>query len=149
MLYGAVHIVWVTVDVPPAAMTVLRGWLDTIRAEAAVRGEEPHWLFPSHPGHSLNHSPIYRAHRGTLRAAGITRRVRVHDLRHTYVSLALQRGVPLMVVSRQLGHASIAITADIYGHLAPDATREAAEAWEAILGEHGRNPRATSAPGAR
>ena len=75
--------------------------------------------------------------------------MRVHDLRHTYVSLALQRGVPLMVVSRQLGHASIAITADTYGHLAPDATREAAEAWEAILGEHGRNPRATPAPGAR
>lgn len=63
--------------------------------------------------------------------------------RHTYASLALQRGVPLLVVSRQLGHASIAITADIYGHLVPDATREAAEAWEAILDGASRNPRAT------
>lgn len=48
--------------------------------------------------------------------------------------------MPLLVVSRQLGHASIAITADIYGHLVPNATREAATAWEAILTTPGRNP---------
>ena len=65
--------------------------------------------------------------------------------RHTYASLALQRRVPLLVVSRQLGHASIAITADGYGHLIPEATRAAADALEAILGEHSRNPRATPA----
>jgi integrase len=53
--------------------------------------------------------------------------------------------VPLLTVSRQLGHSSIAVTADIYGHLAPDATRQAADAWEAILTEHSRNPRATDA----
>ncbi|HWU37294.1 MAG TPA: hypothetical protein VN203_06545, partial [Candidatus Acidoferrum sp.] len=65
-------------------------------------------------------------------------------LRHTYASLALQRGVPLLTVSRQLGHGSIAITADVYGHLAPEATREAATTWDAILTEHFRNPRATT-----
>lgn len=59
--------------------------------------------------------------------------------------LALQRGVPLLQVSRQLGHASIAITADVYGHLAPDAGQEVAAAWEAILTAPGRNPRATPA----
>ena len=54
--------------------------------------------------------------------------------------------MPLLVVSRQLGHASIAITADIYGHLVPNATRDAATAWEAILTAPSRNPRATSTP---
>ena len=54
-------------------------------------------------------------------------------LRHTYASLALQRGVPLLVLSRQLGHGGIAITFDVYGHLRPEATRRAAEALEAIL----------------
>jgi hypothetical protein len=82
---------------------------------------------------------------GIIGKSAYCRLCRARHNRHTYASLALQRGVPLLVVSRQLGHSSIAITADTYGHLAPDATREAATAWEAILTEHSRNPRATAA----
>lgn len=132
-----------TVDSPPSSMAVLRGWIDTVRAEAAVRGQEATWLFPSGTGQPMDEVPFRAAFRRCLKAAGILRHLRPHDLRHTYASLALQRGVPLVVVSRQLGHASIAITADIYGHLAPDAGRQAADAMEAILTEHSRNPRAT------
>jgi integrase len=47
------------------------------------------------------------------------RRARVHDLRHTHASWLLAAGVPLLDVSRRLGHSSIKTTADIYGHLAP------------------------------
>lgn len=43
--------------------------------------------------------------------------VRVHDLRHTHASLALAAGVPVEVVSRRLGHASVGITLDLYRHL--------------------------------
>jgi integrase len=136
-----------TVDVPPASIAVLCNWLDVIRAEAAVRGEEACWLFPSRTGRQpMDETPIRSAFRRCLPVAGIRREVRIHDLRHTYASLALQRGVPLLVVSRQLGHASIAITADVYGHLVPDATRQAADAWEAILTEHSRNSGATTPP---
>ncbi len=67
-----------------------------------------------------------------LRAAGL-RHIRPHDLRHTYATLAIQVGVPLLTVSRQLGHASIAITADLYAHAAPGGNRAAADAMEAIL----------------
>ena len=42
-----------------------------------------------------------------------------HCLRHTYASLMLQDGAPIQYVSRQLGHASISITADIYGRWLP------------------------------
>lgn len=48
-----------------------------------------------------------------------------------------------MQASPHFGHASIAVTADVYGHLAPDATKEAADAWEAIPTAPGRNPGAT------
>lgn len=132
-----------TVDVPPSAIAVLRGWIDVVRAEAAVRGEEACWLFPSGTGKPVDEPVIRDALTRILKAAGIQRRITPHALRHTYASLALQRGVPLLVVSRQLGHKSIAITADIYGHLLPDATREAAAAWEAILTTPRRNPDAT------
>ena len=137
-----------TVDVPSFTVKVLEQWLNLIRAEAAVRGQEPNWLFPSATGGILDDGPVRQAMRRVLRASGIQRHFRLHDLRHSYSSLALQRGVPLLVVSRQLGHASIAITADVYGHLAPDATREAAQAWEAIIAPAlpGRNLGATSSP---
>ncbi len=124
-------------------MAVLRNWINTIRAEAAIRGHEATWLFPGDTGHPKEDKCFLPALWRILKAAGILRPLRIHDLRHTYASLALQRGVPLLVVSRQLGHASIAITADIYGHLAPDVTQEAATAWEAIFTEHSRNPGAT------
>lgn len=48
-------------------------------------------------------------------------RPRIHDLRHTYASWALQAGVPLIELQRQMGHESITTTADRYGHLAPDS----------------------------
>lgn len=50
---------------------------------------------------------------------GLTRKPRFHDLRHTHASDLLQAGVPMMLVSRRLGHSSIAITDKYYGHIGP------------------------------
>ena len=61
----------------------------------------------------------------TAKRAGLAQ-IGVHTLRHTYATAALLNGVPMHVVSRNLGHASIVITADIYGHLTDDAARSAA-----------------------
>lgn len=47
--------------------------------------------------------------------------LRFHDLRHTFASLALSKGVPMAVVSSLLGHSSISITVDIYGHITDNA----------------------------
>jgi integrase len=135
-----------TVDVPPVTVAVLRDWIATVQAEAAVRGQEPLWLFPSLTGRLLDSSSVRDALRRVLLGAGITRPFRIHDLRHTYASLAIQREVPLVIVSRQLGHGSVAITDAVYGHLAPEATRAAAMAWEAILTVPGRNLGATQTP---
>jgi integrase len=50
----------------------------------------------------------------------------VHTLRHTYATTALLNGVPVHVVGRNLGHSSIVITVDTYGHLTDEAARAAA-----------------------
>jgi integrase len=44
-------------------------------------------------------------------------RIRIHDLRHTYASLALRAGTRIEVVSKQLGHASVMMTLDVYRHV--------------------------------
>lgn len=59
-----------------------------------------------------------------------------HELRHSAASLMLAQGVPVEVVSRVLGHASIRITVDTYAHLLRDQTKAAATAMDAMLGGH-------------
>jgi integrase len=58
---------------------------------------------------------------------------RVHDLRHFSASLLLSRGVNLKLVSDMLGHSTIAVTANTYGHIHAAAKREAAEMMTGLL----------------
>lgn len=54
-------------------------------------------------------------------------RIRLHDLRHTWATLALQAGVDVKIVSERLGHTSTKITWDIYQHVTPVMQSDAAE----------------------
>jgi integrase len=57
----------------------------------------------------------------------------IHELRHSCASLMIAMEVPLEVVSEQMGHASIRVTKDVYGHLMPKARAKAAEAMRSVL----------------
>ncbi len=52
----------------------------------------------------------------------------VHSLRHTYASLLIAEGTPLVVVSGNLGHTQVSTTSDIYSHVIASAEAKAAEA---------------------
>lgn len=75
------------------------------------------------------------AHEGreSLRADVTVGRWSPHELRHSAGSLLLAQGVPLEVVSETLGHSSIRITKDVYGHLLDGQRAQAAHAMEAAL----------------
>jgi integrase len=121
------------VAVPDVIMVKLAALREIRQVEAAVDGREARWLFPGDlKDRPLTETPIREALRLALKAAGI-RPVKVHGLRHTYATLAIQSGVDLLNVSRQLGHANIGTTADTYTHAVPGGTRAAAEALGAIL----------------
>ena len=55
-----------------------------------------------------------------LEKAGL-RKIRFHDLRHTFGSLLIQDGTSFTYVKEQMGHSSIQVTVDVYGHLVPGA----------------------------
>ena len=58
--------------------------------------------------------------------AGV-RRIRLHDVRHTYATLLLDVGVQPKIVRDRMGHASMSVTFHIYGHRSSGQDREAAE----------------------
>jgi integrase len=90
-------------------------------------------LFPSEEGTWIWPRNFTTHYKAVLRRAGLPETTRVHDLRHTMVTTALNNGQPLTVVSKYVGHSSVAITADIYGHRDDDAERKLAESMGAIL----------------
>ena len=106
--------------------------LSPFSLEALKRGESldsvmEDWVFTTPHGtqldpHNLRKHVFYRA----PAMAGL-RRVRFHDLRHTYASLLIQQGESLAYVKDQLGHHSIQITVDTYGHLVPGGNRQAVD----------------------
>ena len=69
-----------------------------------------------------------------IRAAMNLPELRVHDLRHTCASLMCLAGVPIAVVSRQLRHASVSMTWDIYAHLYPQQEHDGVVKMVEVLG---------------
>lgn len=67
-----------------------------------------------------------RVWRPACQRAGITPIPRLHDLRHTHVSWLIALGIPLPTIQARLGHEDIRTTIGTYGHLLPDAARQAA-----------------------
>ena len=67
-----------------------------------------------------------------LQSAGLPRQ-RFHDLRHASATYMLSEGISLRVVMEVLGHSTINVTANIYGHVMPEATRDAADKVGALL----------------
>jgi integrase len=59
--------------------------------------------------------------------------IRLHDLRHSYASAALEAGVSIKVVSERLGHSSISITGDIYSHVRAEVDQAAADKVAGVI----------------
>jgi integrase len=115
------------VDMSDDLLTELSNLRRHRREEWLSRGsnEIPKWIFCNREGNPVDmHNVKNRAFFRCLQKAGL-RRIRFHDLRHTFASLLIQDGQSLKYVSDQLGHTSIKMTADVYGHLVPGANRQA------------------------
>ena len=96
--------------------------------EAVANGwsDPPVWVFCDRQGKPLFHNTLRKLFHRLTKAAGV-RPIRFHDLRHTFASLLLRQGESPVYVKEQLGHASIQITVDCYGHLIPGTNKQAVD----------------------
>jgi len=78
-------------------------------------------VFQSADGSILDPDNLYHRIFVPVLAKSDIRKIRLHDLRHTFGSLLIQGGASNLYVKEQMGHSSIQVTADIYGHLVPGA----------------------------
>ena len=116
--------------------------LEVLKAHAARQADEQSsWqegaatadlVFTRPDGRPLVPWAVSKAFRDHGRAA-LLPRIPLHGLRHTYATLALASGVNPRIVSARLGHATVALTLDVYSHVLPQADREAAERIAALL----------------
>jgi integrase len=83
------------------------------------------FVFGSKPSHPFTPSNLRRRAETAWRSAGLDS-IGLHEARHTYASLMIAAGVNAKAVSSYMGHASVAITLDRYGHLMPGSEGEAA-----------------------
>jgi len=116
------------VDMSKGLADALRAHLATQELEAVTKNTtRPEWVFCNEHGRildpdNLRHRVFYRV----LEKAAL-RRIRIHDLRHTFCSRLIANGESLAYVRDQAGHSSIQVTVDIYGHLVPGSNKQAVD----------------------
>jgi integrase len=71
-----------------------------------------------------NKTSVFRPFKAAVIRAGLPKKLRLHDLRHTFAGLFLASGGDIFKLSKILGHSSVAITQQVYAHLHPDAFAE-------------------------
>lgn len=85
------------------------------------------YVFLSTNGEPVNPASFSNTFDRLVTRSGLPR-LRLHDLRHTYATLALRLGTHPVLLSERLGHTSIAVTIDRYSHVIPSVDRNAANA---------------------
>jgi integrase len=110
-----------TVGIDPTGRRPLAAWLD-LRERLGIPPAAPVFVGPG--GRPLTAAYCRRLLAGLGRRAGVLRRVHPHGLRHTHAAELREEGVDIGIISKQLGHRSIATTASYLDHIAPRAVVE-------------------------
>jgi len=101
-----------TIKLPSMALDVLGN------SYKKVGGVKEGHIFATSTGNPINYSNFYTRHwKPALRAAGLSKALTPHKLRHGAASLLLNENVPIPVVSKYLGHANPGITMKVYAHM--------------------------------
>ena len=115
-----------------AALRKLRAQQIKEHLRQGLPWQESQPVFVTEAGLPYHPERVSKLFAQAAKKAGLPR-IRLHDLRHTYATLALSAGIHPKVISERLGHASIAITLDCYSHCLPTLSEEAAARVAALV----------------
>lgn len=123
-----------TIALPPSAFLVLEAHRKAKEVEAAMFNTELNdsELVFNTLGKPLRPNTVTRAWQMLAVKAGV-KVIRLHDARHTHASLLLKQGIHPKVVQERLGHSTIAVTLDIYSHVAPGLQEAAAKRFDDVF----------------
>jgi integrase len=124
-----------SIQLGEGTLQVLRIHREHQQLQKAVVGQRWHendLIFPSSVGTPMDPSNLRLDFNRLIEKAGIPK-VRFHDLRHSCASLMLNRGIPVIVVSKILGHSKPSITLDLYGHLYSEMQGEASRLMDELV----------------
>ncbi len=94
-------------------------------------------VFTSNAGTPVNHGTFFKRYfRPALIRAGLSPETRFHDLRHSYASLLIAAGGHSKAIQERLGHSSITVTLNTYGHLFPSLDEALTERLEKAIAGH-------------
>lgn len=97
--------------------------LDVVRRRHRLREESP-YVFPGQRGGKMNAHYLSRRFKTFVERAGLPDRLHFHSLRHTFGTQLARDGVPLLTISKLLGHSNTQVT-QVYTHLGMDELRRA------------------------
>lgn len=121
-----------SVPLPATVRDELLVHRDRQRLDLAGHADSNDLVFTTSRGTPLEPSNLRRDFDALIDRAGV-RRIRFHDLRHTYASQLFALGVAPRVVMDALGHSTLAVTTDIYAHVMPSALVDAAVSIDSVL----------------
>lgn len=128
-----------TVTLPGFVVAAIRAHEERAKVEGTLLNDRL-LVFTDAEGTPLRRSNIRRrSFEPLLRLAGIPH-IRLHDLRHTFATLALRANVHPLIVQQQPGHSHIAITLGTYSHVLPSLAQAAAAQLDALLARDADSP---------
>ncbi len=123
-----------SIDLSPATVELLRSHMGTLLLEQvkAHSWEDDSLLFPSSVGTVWNYRNFLKMWERVIKAAGIPH-ASPHATRHSHAAFAIQAGEQAFLLSRRLGHGSVAFTLDQYGHLFSGGQEISSKAMDRFL----------------
>lgn len=123
------------IDLDDGILAVLRAYklrqLER-RLELGPRWQDYDLVFPSNVGTATNPDNCDSDFNRLVKLAGV-KRIRIHDTRHSYATLAILSGIPINVVSQSMGHGDVSTTLRTYAHVMPEQRRELARKMGSLL----------------
>lgn len=124
-----------TISPAPVVMDLLleeRAEQNSYKIRAGSLWEKTNFVWTNEIGQHLKQQTVHKHFKRVVSKINLSN-MRFHDLRHSYAVAALRAGIDIKTVSNNLGHATVAFTLDVYGHVTDDMRKDSAKKMQLYI----------------